>query len=378
MARGDRPTPCHDKAALKEKLVMARGDRPTPCHDKAALKYSPAHHRYKPPIYVTENGFTIKDDSEHLKLIEEVLQDNDRVNYLKSITAYLKDAVLERGVDVRAYLPRRGRRHDPGTKRKTAKWRTADPANAEPIYGSSTPPPATAAWPMSAPSSTYLYQPKMLGNKFSVLTGFLEALDEGSFFTASPAILNSASEATSNPPAHPPEAPAEEPAPLLPPSTTKSARDERLSRVIRSKHEAGLLKPYDYVKGYAQLSRWVDRNVSRQLKQQILQPLSALRPKFRAVAQSLRDITSLKEAFEQLLLDYDRVFSATGVPVCLWCRTGEIYKGDHKFSELVGVDGYMMRDGRLCIYELMAEGSAVNYWEKSQTYPNLDVPINLF
>ncbi|KAG2756939.1 hypothetical protein P692DRAFT_201800010 [Suillus brevipes Sb2] len=29
-----------------------------------------------------------------------------------------------------------------------------------------------------------------------------------------------------------------------------------------------------------------------------------------------------------------------------------------------GVDGYMMRDGRLCIYELMAEESAVNYWEK--------------
>ncbi|KAG1761164.1 hypothetical protein EDD22DRAFT_986588 [Suillus occidentalis] len=198
---------------------------------------------------------------------------------------------------------------------------------------------------------------------------FLETLDEGSFFTTSPAILNSASEATSNPLAHPPEAPAEEPAPLLPPSATKNqesgTRDERLSRVIRSKHEAGLLKPYDYVKGYAQLSRWMDRNVSRQLKQQILQPLSVLRPKFRAVAQSLRDIdfVFIEEAFERLLLDYDRVFSAMGVPACLWRRTGEIYKGIHEFSELVGVDGYTMRDGRLCIYELMAEGLAVNYWE---------------
>ncbi|KAG2028820.1 hypothetical protein BDR03DRAFT_808043, partial [Suillus americanus] len=56
-------------------------------------------------------------------------------------------------------------------------------------------------------------------------------------------------------------------------------------------------------------------------------------------------------------------FSATGVPACLWRRTVEIYKGNCKFSELVGVDRYMMRDGRLCIYELMAEGSAVNYWE---------------
>jgi len=110
----------------------------------------------------------------------------------------------------------------------------------------------------------------------------------------------------------------------------------------------------------------MDRNVSQQSKQQILQPLSVLRPKFRAVAQSLRDIdlVFIEEAFERMLLDYDRVFSAMGVPACLWRRTGEIYKGNREFTELVGLDGYMMRDGRLCIYELMAEESAVNYWEK--------------
>ncbi|KAF8119635.1 hypothetical protein EV363DRAFT_1381397 [Boletus edulis] len=157
------------------------------------------------------------------------------------------------------------------------------------------------------------------------------------------------------------------------------SRDERLNHVIRSKYEAGLLKPYDYVKGYARLSRWMDRNVSLQSKQQILQPLSVLRPKCKrfeikvavshvvvqAVAQTLRDIdlVFIEEAFERLLLDYDRVFSAMGVPACLWRRTGEIYKGNREFSKLVGVDGYMMRDDRLCIYELIAGESAV-YWEK--------------
>jgi hypothetical protein len=35
-------------------------------------------------------------------------------------------------------------------------------------------------------------------------------------------------------------------------------RVERLERVIRTKYEAGLLKPYNYVKGYARLSRWMD------------------------------------------------------------------------------------------------------------------------
>ena len=82
------------------------------------------------------------------------------------------------------------------------------------------------------------------------------------------------------------------------------SRDERLNSVIQSKYEAGLLKPYNYVKGYARLSRWMDRkyvllllfslpasysylrlpfppSVSQESKQQILQPLSVLRPKFR-------------------------------------------------------------------------------------------------
>ena len=75
-------------------------------------------------------------------------------------------------------------------------------------------------------------------------------------------------------------------------------RVERLERVIRTKYEAGLLKPYNYVKGYARLSRWMDckyvallfkrrsltvlaRSLSQESKQQILQPLSIVRPKFR-------------------------------------------------------------------------------------------------
>ena len=60
--------------------------------------------------------------------------------------------------------------------------------------------------------------------------------------------------------------------------------------------------------------------------------------------KNLQDLVLIEEAFERLLLDYDRVFSAMGVPACLWRRTGEIYKGNREFSELVGVNGYMVRD----------------------------------
>ncbi|PPQ65079.1 hypothetical protein CVT24_003033 [Panaeolus cyanescens] len=272
--------------------------------------------------------------------------------------------------------------------------------------------PANGGWPIQ----TYMYPPETFGNEFSVLTDFLETLGEDSFFTppatVSPALVSSATfnagvTAASGIATALPQNAVAQPAPVSAPtaivtgtttsvaavatseSTTSAeeilpaatktekflltaadqesgSRDERLNRVIRSKYEAGLLKPYNYVKGYARLSRWMDRNVSQESKQQILQPLSVLRPKFRAVAQSLRDLdlVFIEEAFERMLLDYDRVFSAMGVPACLWRRTGEIYKGNREFSELVGVDGYMLRDGRLCIYELMAEESAVNYWEK--------------
>jgi len=63
----------------------------------------------------------------------------------------------------------------------------------------------------------------------------------------------------------------EETVPVVLPSATKTEkflmiaadqepgpRNERLNRVIRSKYEAGLLKPYNYVKGYARLQRWMD------------------------------------------------------------------------------------------------------------------------
>lgn len=143
-------------------------------------------------------------------------------------------------------------------------------------------------------------------------------------------------------------------------------RDERLARVIQAKYEAGLLRPYNHVNGYARLNRWMERNVSPASKRRILKPLSVFRPAFRAVAQSLTniDLIFIEEAFERLLLDYDRVFSTQGIPACLWRRTGEIYKGNKEFADLIGVPIESLREGKLCIYELMAEESAVNYWEK--------------
>lgn len=147
---------------------------------------------------------------------------------------------------------------------------------------------------------------------------------------------------------------------------TDGSRDERLRKVIQAKYEAGLLRPYNHVNGYARLNRWMEQNVSASSRRRILKPLSVFRPVFYSIAKKLTnyDLIYIEEAFERLLLDYDRVFSIQSIPACLWRRTGEIYKGNKEFAELVGVSIESLREGRLCIYELMAEESAVNYWEK--------------
>lgn len=51
---------------------------------------------------VTENGFAVKD--ENTMPIEEALADHDRVQYFRGNMASLAAAVLEDGVDIKAYF----------------------------------------------------------------------------------------------------------------------------------------------------------------------------------------------------------------------------------------------------------------------------------
>lgn len=68
---------------------------------RALLKY--LWTRYRRPIYVTENGFAVK--NEHNMPREQALQDTDRVEYFKGNCEAILAAVNEDGVDVRAYFP---------------------------------------------------------------------------------------------------------------------------------------------------------------------------------------------------------------------------------------------------------------------------------
>ncbi|KAG0296140.1 Transcription factor [Dissophora globulifera] len=201
------------------------------------------------------------------------------------------------------------------------------------------------------PVTPLTFASEHMGNEFTVISDFLESLD-GDL----PSMLSEQSMSVNT----------TEKFFLTAANPGDGTNQDRLMQVINAKFEAGFLKPYNYVNGYSRLQKYMDGNMSNISRQRILNVMGSFRPAFRTVAQTLTDIdlVLVEEAFERLLLDYDRVFSSMGIPACLWRRTGEIYKSNKEFAALVSVPLETLREGRLCIYELMAEESAVNYWEK--------------
>jgi hypothetical protein len=148
--------------------------------------------------------------------------------------------------------------------------------------------------------------------------------------------------------------------------TGNDAPEERMQRLLRAKYDAGMLKPFNYVKGYARLSAYMDGHMHAASKQKILRQLDRFRPKFREKIQALTDIELIyvEMWFERSLMEYDRVFASMAVPACCWRRTGEIFRGNKEMAELIHVPIEKLRDGKIALHEILAEESLVNYWEK--------------
>ncbi|KJX99816.1 transcription factor Zn cluster Rds2 like protein [Zymoseptoria brevis] len=145
-----------------------------------------------------------------------------------------------------------------------------------------------------------------------------------------------------------------------------SSAEDRLHKLLRAKYDAGMLKPFNYVRGYARLSTYMSAHLTRDSALRILRQLERFRPKFREAMQSLTDmqLVLVEMWFERSLMDYDRVFASMAIPACCWRRTGEIFRGNTEMAELVRVPLGKLRDGKLAIHEIIAEESLVSYWEK--------------
>ncbi|ERF74169.1 hypothetical protein EPUS_03359 [Endocarpon pusillum Z07020] len=142
--------------------------------------------------------------------------------------------------------------------------------------------------------------------------------------------------------------------------------EERMDKLLKAKYDAGLLKPFNYVKGYARLQQYMDQHMQPSSKQKILRQLDRFRPKFRERMHSLTDIelVLVEMWFERSLMEYDRVFASMAIPACCWRRTGEIFRGNKEMAELIHVPIESFRDGKLAIHEIIIEDQLVSYWEK--------------
>lgn len=122
--------------------------------------------------------------------------------------------------------------------------------------------------------------------------------------------------------------------------------EERMNKVFMTKYNAGMLRPFNYIQGYARLHRYMDQNMQPTSRQRILRQLDKFRPKFRERMQSLTDmeLTLVEMWFERSLMEYDRVFASMAIPACCWRRTGEIFRGNKEMAELIHVPIEKLRD----------------------------------
>ena len=122
--------------------------------------------------------------------------------------------------------------------------------------------------------------------------------------------------------------------------------EERMNKLLKAKYDAGMLRPFNYVKGYARLNQYMDKHMQPASRQKILRQLDRFRPKFRERMQTLTDVelVLVEMWFERSLMEYDRVFASMAVPACCWRRTGEIFRGNKEMAQLIHVPVEKLRD----------------------------------
>ena len=128
------------------------------------------------------------------------------------------------------------------------------------------------------------------------------------------------------------------------------APEDRMNKLLKAKYDAGMLRPFNYVNGYARLNKYMDQHMQPVSRQKILRQLDKFRPKFRERMQTLTDIelVLVEMWFERSLMEYDRVFASMAVPACCWRRTGEIFRGNKEMAELIHVPIEKLRDVNTC------------------------------
>jgi len=122
--------------------------------------------------------------------------------------------------------------------------------------------------------------------------------------------------------------------------------EERMDKLLKTKMDAGLLRPFNYVKGYARLNQYMEQNLKQTSRVRVLRQLDRFRPKFRERMEKLTDVdlVRIEMWFDKSLMEYDRVFASMAIPACCWRRTGEIYRGNKEMARLIHAPMSKLRD----------------------------------
>ena len=124
--------------------------------------------------------------------------------------------------------------------------------------------------------------------------------------------------------------------------------EERMNKLLKAKVDAGMLRPFNYVNGWARLLTYMDQHMQSSSRQRIRRQVEIFRPHFRDRMAVLTEyeLILVEMWFERSLMEYDRVFASMAVPACAWRRTGEIFRGNREMAELIHVPIEKLRDVR--------------------------------
>ena len=153
-----------------------------------------------------------------------------------------------------------------------------------------------------------------------------------------------------------------------------SSPADRLHALLRAKYDAGMLKPFNYVRGYARLHAFLAHHhrstgptpSPTSIPHRIRQALDRFRPQFRAAVHRLTDLqlVLVEVWLERRLMALDRVFGALPAPACCWRRTGDIVRGNRAMAALLRCPDARLRDGSLALHDILAPQSLLAYWER--------------
>jgi len=136
--------------------------------------------------------------------------------------------------------------------------------------------------------------------------------------------------------------------------------------LLMLKFKVGLIKPYNYAKGYLKLKSFINLRLTSERKKEMSAVLAKYQENLKEHSLHIEDVDLLmiEEIFERLLIKFDRVFAGMPLPSCLWRRNGEIFKANHHFAFLTGIPMEKLCCGSTLIYEIMGIEYAMDYWEK--------------